>query len=154
MWLPPQVLNELRSHALESVPEECCGLVIGADGDRYRRVYRCRNVMDRMHQDDPARFPRTNRDAFYIDPHELLAAADDAESAGERVTGVYHSHVGAPAYFSEMDQGYATQTGFPFPEADHIVVSVLGRRIGELAMFRRDGEAGALVGCAVASEMP
>lgn len=138
--LPEAILHEVRSHALEAVPEECCGLLLGAArGEaRFARVYRCRNVMDRMHEDDPTSFPRTNRDGFYIDPRELLRAAAEADHLGLEVTGVYHSHVGAPAYFSEMDQAFATEPGFPFPRADHLVVSVLGRRVRELGLFRLD----------------
>jgi proteasome lid subunit RPN8/RPN11 len=142
--LPQTVLHEICSHALEAVPEECCGLVLGkpsdAPHDRFRRVYRCRNVMDRMHQEDPTGFPRTNRDAFYIDPSELLRAAAEAEAAGEEVTAVYHSHVGARAYFSELDQAYASMPGFPFPAADHVVVSVLGRRIQGVGVFRSSSD--------------
>lgn len=140
--VPEAVLHEIRSHAREAVPDECCGLVFGASGSgaegagRFDRVYRCRNVMDRMNQEDPLAYPRTNRTAFFIDPAELLAAAREAEAAGQEVTAVYHSHVGAAAYFSEMDEAFATQPGFPFPKADHLVVSVLGRHVQEMALFR------------------
>ena len=144
------MLDEIRSHAraAAAVPEECCGLVLGAGTERFRRVYRCRNVMDRMHQEDPAQFPRTNRDAFYIDPGELMRAQVEADAMGEVVTAIYHSHVDARAYFSEMDQTFATQA---FPEADHLVVSVLvvsvpgsrieETRIKEEGLFRRNGAA-------------
>lgn len=154
MILPEAVHHEICSHSLEAVPEECCGLVLGRPSEvpasRFRRVYRCRNVMDRMHQEDPLGFPRTNREAFYIDPAELLRAASEAEETGLEVTAVYHSHVGARAYFSDMDQAYASVPGFPFPDADHLVVSVLGRQIHEVGLFRHDE--GRLVGFPVASE--
>jgi len=157
--LPEAVLHEIRSHAREAVPDECCGLIFGASGpgaeggDRFGRVYRCRNVMDRMNQEDPLAYPRTNRNAFFIDPGELLRAAREAESEGLEVTAIYHSHVGAAAYFSEMDQAFATQPGFPFPKADHLVVSVLGRHVQEVAIFR-PGADGALVGHPVDSISP
>jgi proteasome lid subunit RPN8/RPN11 len=157
--LPEAVLHEIRSHALQAVPEECCGLVFGAAGvgpeaeGRFQRVYRCHNVMDRMHQEDPESFPRTNREGFYIDPAELLRAAAEAEAAGQEVTAVYHSHVGVPAYFSEMDRDFATQPGFPFPRADHLVVSVLGRQVHGVGLFRPDGN-GTLCGFRVESLSP
>jgi len=75
------------------------------------------------------------------------------EEQGQEVTAVYHSHVGAAAYFSEMDQAFATQPGFPFPKADHLVVSVLGHRVHEVAIFR-PGPDGALIGCRVESISP
>jgi len=152
--LPEAVLHEIRSHALEAVPEECCGLVIGPargpGAERFRRVYRCRNVMDRMHQEDPNAFPRSNQDGFYIGPAELLRAAHEAAAAGEAVTAIYHSHVGARAYFSAMNRAFATQPGFPFPDADHLVVSVLGRQVCELGLFR-PGPASELAGFPVES---
>jgi len=157
--LPEAVLHEICAHARESVPDECCGLVFGApvsgsDGvGRFRRVYRCRNVMDRMNKEDPLAYPRSNHNAFFIDPGELLRAAREAEAEGQEVTAVYHSHVGAAAYFSEMDQAFATQPGFPFPKADHLVVSVLGQRVQEVAIFR-PGPDGGLIGCRVESTSP
>jgi proteasome lid subunit RPN8/RPN11 len=134
---PQAVLDEISSHARDAFPEECCGLVLGAERQPFRRVYRCRNLMNRMHEEDPAAFPRTNRDGFYIDPRELLDARGEAEAAGETVTVIYHSHVGARAYFSEMDQALATQA---FPDADHLVISVLGGKVHELGLFRSDGD--------------
>ena len=69
---------------------------------------------------------------------------------GERVTCVYHSHVEAGAYFSEMDQDFAGQPLFPFPDADHLVVSVVGAKIVDQAIFRR--AAAGFVGHVVAYE--
>ena len=35
----------MMSHALQSDPEECCGLIVGGDGVRFRRVHRFDNEM-------------------------------------------------------------------------------------------------------------
>src|SRR5262245_44185909 len=43
--LPAGVLNELYAHARETLPEECCGLIVGDERERYRRVIRCRNEL-------------------------------------------------------------------------------------------------------------
>lgn len=119
-----QVLNEMAGHARETLPEECCGLVSGDEANRFRRVYRCRNEMTRMHQDDPMAHPRDGRQAFYMNEHDYLAASRQAESHGEKITAVYHSHPGVGVYFSELDQAFAAQDLFPFPDADHIVISI------------------------------
>ena len=119
-----RLLNELYTHALETRPEECCGLILGDRNDRYRRLVRCRNEMTQRHQKDPVAFPRDGRDAFYMNEHDYMRAVEKAEADGLEVTAVYHSHVGSAVYLSEMDLQYAESELFPFPDAEQIVVSV------------------------------
>ena len=69
--------------------------------------------------------PRDARHAFHMSPSDTLRVMNEAELRGERVHGVYHSHVGVEAYFSELDQEYALQELFPFPDCEHIVISVV-----------------------------
>jgi proteasome lid subunit RPN8/RPN11 len=134
------ILQELCAHALESDPEECCGLIVGNDLTRYRRLYRCRNEMTAMHRRDPDTHPRDGRAAFYMNEHDYLKVREEAEQAGEQVTAVYHSHVGAGAYLSSMDLDYAQSPLFPFPDADHIVVPVFDRTVHDVGIFLRGGE--------------
>jgi proteasome lid subunit RPN8/RPN11 len=143
------VLNEVFAHALEAAPEECCGLVLGEGKQPYRRVVRCRNDMTRHHQRDPETYPRDGRDAFYMNEPDYMRAEEEAEAGGERVTAVYHSHVDCGAYFSEIDQEFAEQLLFPFPEADHLVVAVVGGVVSERALFRRDPDTRRFYGLAV-----
>jgi len=129
--LPPvpiaaALLNEICAHALEADPEECCGLVTGDAACRFARVHRCRNEMTALHRREPARWPRDGREAFHMNELDYLKVLDEATARGERVTAVYHSHVGPGAYFSETDQEFAAAPAFPFPGADHIVVAVFG----------------------------
>jgi proteasome lid subunit RPN8/RPN11 len=51
---------------------------------------------------------------------------------------VYHSHVGCGAWFSELDQEFAEQPLFPFPDAAHLVVSVVGGKVVDQALFVRE----------------
>lgn len=132
-----RLLNELRSHALETWPEECCGLLVGEAPGRFRAAHRCRNEMTRLHQQDPTSWPRDGKKAFHMNEIDYLRVRDRAEAEGRCVTGVYHSHVDAAAYFSELDLSYVLQPLFPFPDAQHLVVSVLEERVREVALFRR-----------------
>jgi proteasome lid subunit RPN8/RPN11 len=109
--------------------------------------------MTLLHRADATRHPRDARAAFHMNTGDTLRALHEAERAGERVTAIYHSHVGARACFSELDQEQATLEGFPFPEADHIVIALSERRVRELALFRRDGCRG-FVGRAVVAGSP
>jgi adenylyltransferase/sulfurtransferase len=148
--LPTAVLNEVFAHAREAEPEECCGLITGDDDEPYRHVVRCRNEMTAWHQRDPETYPRDGRQGFYMNEQDYLRAEDEASARGERVTCVYHSHVEAGAYFSEMDQDFAGQPLFPFPDADHLVVSVVGGKVVDQALFRRDAAGAGFVGRLVA----
>jgi proteasome lid subunit RPN8/RPN11 len=139
--MPGRLLNELCAHALETRPEECCGLVTGVPEDRFRRVHRCRNTMTLQHQNDPASYPRDGREAYYMSEVDYLRALKDAESQGETVTAVYHSHVAAGVYLSQMDQDFADHELFPFPRAAQIVVAVGANavdRVLGVGIFERD----------------
>lgn len=135
--IPSRVLNELYAHALETLPEECCGLIVGDDEERHAELVRCRNEMTLRHREEPEVFPRDGREAFYMSPLDYMRAHEKAEAGGRRVTAIYHSHVGVGAYLSEMDQEFAAGELFPFPDADHIVVAVLDRKVDSVAFFRR-----------------
>jgi adenylyltransferase/sulfurtransferase len=136
--LPTSVLNEIFAHAREAEPEECCGLITGGDDARYRHVVRCRNDMTRWHERDPETYPRDGTQGFYMNEQDYLRVDEEASARGERVTCVYHSHVECGAYFSEMDQDFALQELFPFPGADHLVVAVIGGKVVDQVLFRRE----------------
>ena len=140
--IPATVFNELRRHAMEAVPEECCGLITGSGEERYESVWRISNVMTRMHVADVETFPRDARTAYYMAEVEYLQAQKDAEARGEFVTAVYHSHVNADAYLSAEDRVYAESPLFPFPGARQIVLSVVGDRVKDAGIFEIDSESG------------
>ncbi len=152
--LAADLLNEVFAHAREADPEECCGLITGDDRVRHRHVVRCRNDMTRHHRRDPSRFPRDGRQGFYMNEHDYQRAERDARERGEQVTAVYHSHVECGAYFSEMDQDFAQQELFPFPEADHLVVSVVGGKVVDQALFQPDRARATFVGRGVVLATP
>ena len=134
--IPGRLLNEICTHALESHPEECCGLLTGRRAGHFDAVHRCRNEMTRLHRQDPVAYPRGGQGAFHMSELDYMRVQKEAETAGERVTGIYHSHVEAAAYFSDLDQEFALQELFPFPKVDHIVVSVMERAVKGVAAFR------------------
>jgi proteasome lid subunit RPN8/RPN11 len=136
-----RVLNEICAHARETLPEECCGLIAGDDRVRQRLAYPCRNEMTRRHQLDPSNFPRDGREGFYMNQLDYLKAVEEVEGKGQRITAVYHSHVGFGVYLSEMDLEYALHDAFPFPNADHIVVAVFDGKITDVGLFERDPQA-------------
>ncbi len=139
-------MNEFYAHARETQPEECCGLIAGDSEQKFRTVYRCRNDMTLHHTKDPECHPRDGKKAFHMNESDYLKALEDAEKNGETVTAVYHSHVGAGAYFSAMDQEFAEHELFPFPDVAHIVIAVWDGQVTQLAVFERSGAGGPFEG--------
>jgi proteasome lid subunit RPN8/RPN11 len=137
-----RVMHEMCRHALDTVPEECCGLITGVPGDRFRGVQRITNIMNKMHHSEPSTFKRDARFAYYMSEAEVLQALKDADEQGEDVTAVYHSHVGLGAYLSHEDIAYAAQPLFPFPAAAQIVISIVNDRVKQAAIFERQGREG------------
>ena len=146
------LLNELYAHALEADPEECCGLITGTKALRFGRAHKCRNDMTRLHDGDPVVYPRDGRQAFHMNEMDYMSVDREAQARGEWVTAVYHSHVDVSAgvYFSEMDQNFASQPLFPFPDASHVVLSVCDRVV-TTGVFACNRDTGLFVGRTVAA---
>ena len=151
MEIPRPILNDLYAHAIQTLPEECCGLIVGTDEYRFEHLVRCRNEMTMHHREDPVEYPRDGLEAFYMNSLDYMMVHEEAEARGARVTAVYHSHVGVGAYLSEMDLSYAASASFPFPDADHIVAAVFDRKVDSVAFFRQDGEGRSFLGRTVVS---
>ncbi len=149
--MPAHILNEVFAHARETLPEECCGLIVGSTQTPHSEVVRCRNEMTRHHQRDATTYPRDGKQGFYMNEIDYLRAETEASARGQRVTVVYHSHVDCGAYFSSMDQDFASRPLYPFPDADHLVVAVAGGHVKEQALFRLDRDTGRFVGHGVVS---
>ena len=142
------ILHEIEQDARNAYPEEACGLLSGDESVRFRRLHRCHNEMTALHRAAPASYPCDGRAAFHINPLEYARIEEEAHRLGERITAVYHSHVGARAYFSSVDLAFASQPDFPFLDADHIVVAVVDGAVRkeERALFRRCGQDGPFQG--------
>jgi proteasome lid subunit RPN8/RPN11 len=143
------VLNELCAHALDTLPEECCGLILGRRGEPFGRVVRISNVINVM-----TRQPWKGQAAFWMNEGELQRALKQAEEAGDEVTAIYHSHVDVGVYLSELDLEHAEHEIFPFPNADQIVIAVHDRHVLGLGLFHREGAGKPFVGRAIAPAAP
>jgi proteasome lid subunit RPN8/RPN11 len=156
--VPNAVLSQMGEEAVKAYSErgeECCGLLVGDEEVPFREAHRCENDMNLHHSRDPFNYPRDARHAFHMREVDYQRIAREAEARGLRVTGIYHSHVNADAYFSELDQDFASQPLFPFPGAVHVVLSVTGEPNGlasilNTAAFRYLPEEGRFEGRIVA----
>jgi [CysO sulfur-carrier protein]-S-L-cysteine hydrolase len=136
MRLTQALYDEITSHAVETFPHECCGLIVERGGNV--RVIRVTNIQNERHAEDPERFPRTAEIAFTMGA-EATPELIDHERGRSVIRAFYHSHPQHAAYFSAEDKKQATVWDEPsFPDAAQIVVSVFDRQVKDVKAFRWD----------------
>src|ERR1700756_1662282 len=105
------VYDDLRSHAEEAYPHECCGVLVGSAGvDGWTVPYPGRTANSRA---DMA----PNR--YAIAPDELVKILRDARSRNLEIAGFYHSHPDHPAMWSQTDLAEAH-----WPGCSYVITSV------------------------------
>jgi proteasome lid subunit RPN8/RPN11 len=137
MRLGKKNLEEIKYHALETYPDECCGIITG--NTHQQNVHRCQNIQNRLHAEDPARYSRDARTAYAIDRKVAEKIYADAKNNKEEIIGFYHSHTEHDAYFSDIDKEVQTVFGEPeYPDAIHIVVSIKGKNVCDIKCYKWD----------------
>ncbi len=125
--IPEAWIQQISKQAEAEYPHECCGLILceTKNPQVLTRVVPCRNRQEDYHKQDPAAFPRTAGQAYWVDPQELLSIHKSMRKTGEQIRVIYHSHMDAGAYFSEEDQRMALDEGRPvYPGVDYLVMAV------------------------------
>ena len=107
LLLPQPVYDQMVAHCLTGLPDEACGLLGGdlAIGQALT-CYPTRNLA-------------ASAKLYTVDPKEHLRADRDAESLGNSIIGVFHSHTHTEAYPSPTDVAQA-----PDPEWHYVLVSL------------------------------
>jgi proteasome lid subunit RPN8/RPN11 len=111
-------LDDLRRHAVEAYPHECCGALIGSDG-AVRAIHPLPNATD----EGPRR-------RFLIRPGDYRGAERAAREAGLELLGFYHSHPDHPAVPSAYDLEHA------WPTFAYVIVSVRQASPGAVRCWR------------------
>ena len=125
--LSPDLLKACFEHGMETYPEEACGLISGSVDpvEQVSTIHRMRNLMDTFHAQDPQLYPRTNRNAYMIDPLEQMKLGRQLKKQGDRIKIIYHTHPDVGAYFSKTDQADALWNGEPrYPEVSYLVCGI------------------------------
>lgn len=116
---------EVKKHAREAFPEECCGFILYDVENDVEVVRRVENVATARNKADPVMFSRDGTDGYIMDEKELLAVSEQIDSQDFELRCIYHSHPNGRAYFSKEDQARAKMFDEPIhPEAVYIVVGV------------------------------
>lgn len=104
--------REMRTHAEQAYPHECCGALIGKrdkDAVTVTRAVPMQNLdTQRAH------------DRFTLDPRELMQVERAADRDGLELIGFYHSHPDHPARPSQTDLAFAG----PWPGLSWMIMSV------------------------------
>lgn len=93
--LTDSVFTAIRAHGEETYPHECCGALLGTQGEDGWRVV------------DAVRAGNTRTDSahnrYNIAPIELVRIQRTAREKGLEIAGFYHSHPDHPAQWSQTD---------------------------------------------------
>jgi proteasome lid subunit RPN8/RPN11 len=116
MRIPKALVEEIVAQAREELPNECCGMVGGADGTA-ATVYRAANA-----EASPFRYS--------IDAKEQFRLMKAIEAGGEDLVAIYHSHTKSAAYPSQTDVNLAG-----WPDAVYLIVSLANPDAPELKGF-------------------
>jgi proteasome lid subunit RPN8/RPN11 len=112
MILQRDHFDAIVSHALESSPDECCGLIGGTGDSKATTIYRLRNVTPK---------PQLGYEAA---PEDLFAAQRHMREHGETLLAIYHSHPrSADPSPSETDVRLAY-----YPSATYLIVGLGGEQ--------------------------
>jgi proteasome lid subunit RPN8/RPN11 len=107
------LLRQIHAHGVETYPHECCGALLGRDGDDSREVQDLLPLANRR-DDSP-------RNRFEVTSEDVRLAEKTARGKQLELIGWYHSHPDAPARPSEYDREHA------WPWYSYIIVSVQKR---------------------------
>jgi len=106
MKIAQSLIDEMVAHAHEDLPNECCGMIGGRDGEA-TEVVRVANSAA-----SPLRYE--------MDPQGQYDALKSIEDGGSELVGIYHSHTKSAAYPSQTDVNQAVA----WPEQAYVIVSL------------------------------
>lgn len=89
MRISQSLIDEIVAHSRDDMPNECCGLMGGRDGE-FTSVHRARNAA--------ATWLR-----YELHPTDQLRIMNAIEEEGDELAGIYHSHTKSEAYPSQTD---------------------------------------------------
>jgi proteasome lid subunit RPN8/RPN11 len=106
MRIAQGLVDEIVAHSREDLPNECCGLIGGRDGEAIS-VHRVANSAA-----SPLRYE--------MDPKAQYDAYKAIEENGEELLAIYHSHTKSAAYPSQTDVNQAVA----WPDQVYVIVSL------------------------------
>jgi proteasome lid subunit RPN8/RPN11 len=115
------IADAIRRHGIETYPDECCGALIGVDGD----VKIVQHVAPL-----PNNTEEGARRRFLIRPSDYTFVEAEAKRLNQDLLGFYHSHPDHPARPSQYDLDHA------FPFFWYVIVAVHQGRPENMTVWR------------------
>lgn len=106
MRISQSLIDEMVAHARADLPNECCGMVGGLDGEASVVIPVVNSAAS------PLRFE--------MDPQGQYNALKTIEDDGKEMLAIYHSHTKSAAYPSQTDVNQAVS----WPDAIYLIVSL------------------------------
>ncbi|MCU0534475.1 MAG: M67 family metallopeptidase [Hydrococcus sp. Prado102] len=128
-------IEQIRHHAENTYPEECCGLLLGRIADRDKLIVEVRQTENSWEVELTELLPiktGSKRNRFSIAPEVLLKLQKEARDRNLSIIGIYHSHPDHPAIPSEFDRAIAWQ------QYSYIIVSVQQGRAQDIRSWTLD----------------
>jgi proteasome lid subunit RPN8/RPN11 len=124
MRIPQAMIDEMVAHAREDLPNECCGLIGGNDGEA-KTLYQARNAF-------------ASPFSYRVDPSDQYRIIEkEMRERGEELIAIYHSHTKSPAHPSQTDLNEAIS----WPEQVYLIVSLQDRESPDVkAFWLKNGE--------------
>jgi [CysO sulfur-carrier protein]-S-L-cysteine hydrolase len=118
MRIPRAMIEEMVAHAREDLPNECCGLIGGVDGEA-ETLYRARNAF-------------ASPFSYRVDPDDQYRIIEkEMRERREELLAIYHSHTKSPAYPSQTDLNEAAS----WPEQVYLIVSLAELEVPDVKAF-------------------
>ena len=112
------VLEAIQQHGRETYPHECCGALIGRDGDVASTV-----ALPNITEEGPRR-------RFRVSDADYMKVERAASAANADLLGFYHSHPDHPARPSQYDLDHA------LPFFSYVIISVASGTPGDVRSWK------------------
>jgi proteasome lid subunit RPN8/RPN11 len=124
-----ELAARIAAHGVRTYPHECCGALLGRDGEGAREVLQLLPL--------PNRRSDSTRNRFELTPEDVRFAERTAREEGLELLGWYHSHPDAPARPSEFDRAHA------WPWYSYIIVGIRNGAPSDMTSWRLRDDRGA-----------
>ena len=109
--------DAIRRHGEEAYPHECCGALVGREGQVTATV-----PLSNTTEEGPRR-------RFLVRPSDYRLAESRASELGADLLGFYHSHPDHPARPSQYDLDHA------WPTFAYVIVAVAAGKAGDMTVW-------------------
>ena len=139
IYLSRTQLQQIETHAQQTYPEECCGLLLGTITRDHQRVIEVRETdndwtptmiegVEHLSSSDHQSLSRKNR--FSIAPYVLLQVQKEIRDRNLNIIGIYHSHPDHPAIPSAFDREIA------WPDYSYIIASLIQGKVTAIKSWK------------------